>query len=33
LFWARHLVNFKVGGMLEVLGRYCFRRPKAAAAP
>jgi hypothetical protein len=33
LFWARHMVNFKIFGMLEALGRYCFRRPKAPAAP
>jgi hypothetical protein len=33
LFWARHLINFKIFGMLETLGRYCFRRPKLPAAP
>jgi hypothetical protein len=33
LFWARHLINFKIFGMLEALGRYCFRRPKLPAAP
>jgi hypothetical protein len=33
LFWARHMVNFKIFGMLEALGRYCFRRPKLPAAP
>jgi B12-binding domain/radical SAM domain protein len=33
LFWARHLINFKIGGILGILGRYCFGRAEASAAP
>jgi radical SAM superfamily enzyme YgiQ (UPF0313 family) len=32
LFWARHLINFKIGGVLGTLGRYCFGREKAGAS-
>jgi hypothetical protein len=32
LFWARHLINFKIGGVLGTLGRYCFGRGRARAS-
>ncbi|HTY50278.1 MAG TPA: hypothetical protein VMB48_11360, partial [Steroidobacteraceae bacterium] len=28
LFWPRHLFNFRLGGVLSILARYCMAGPR-----